>query len=425
MDETNVTRKKQTGFRSIGLGLVTGAADDDCSAIGTYAQAGAQLGYKALWTAPVIFPMVVTAVYLSSKLGQVSGRGLFGVLRKHYAGWFVSLILIGAIIGNAIEAGADLGGMTAAIGIFAPVSRWLILALVTATTLTLQIWGSYRLIRNVFRFLSLSLLAYIVSAILAHPKLSDVVVGTFLPSIHFNKQTLAILVAMIGTSLSAYLYTWQSNEEVEEKEAAGKHTAQERKGAGRAELRASLWDSIVGVLFSTLVMYFILLATAATLFATGKHNINTASEAAQALVPVAGRAAGLLFAIGIIGVGFLAVPVMTIGAAYDVAQVFAWKNGLHYKISESKQFYGAVFFFNLVAMCWNFIGINPMRGLVIAGIVQGFSAPPLLLLIMKMTNKSSIMGEHVNGRTVNILGWATTVTIFAASIGFVICLLFG
>lgn len=230
---------------------------------------------------------------------------------------------------------------------------------------------------------------------------------------------------MIGTSLSAYLYTWQSNEEVEEKEAAGKHTSQERKGAGRAELRASLWDAIVGVLFSTLVMYFILLATAATLFATGKHNINTASEAAQALVPVAGRAAGLLFAIGIIGVGFLAVPVMTIGAAYDVAQVFGWKNGLHYKISEAKQFYGTVFLFNLLAMCWNFIGINPMRGLVIAGIVQGFSAPPLLLLIMMMTNKSSIMGRHVNGRTVNILGWATTVTIFAASIGFVICLLFG
>lgn len=411
---------KRSGFRSLGLGLITGAADDDCSAIGTYAQAGAQLGYKALWTAPVVFPMVVTAVYLSSKLGQVTGQGLFGVLRKHYARWFVSLILIGAVIGNAIEAGADLGGMVAAIGIFTHVSRWLVLTLVTATTLTLQIWGSYGLIKNVFRFLALSLLGYVVSAILAHPKLSDVVVGTFLPSIHFDKQTLGILVAIIGTSMSAYLYTWQSNEEVEEKEAAGKHTLKQRRGAGREELRGSLWDAILGILFSTIVMYFILLATAATLFVTGKHNIATASDAAQALIPAAGRAAGLLFALGIIGVGFLAIPVMTIGAAYDIAQTFGWKNGLHHNIYEAKRFYGAICLFNLIAMSLNFIGINPMRALVIAGIVQGFSAPPLMLLMMKMTNDPSIVGNRVNGRATNILGWTTTAIIFAASAGLLV-----
>lgn len=412
--------RQYTVLRSLGLGLITGAADDDCSAIGTYAQAGAQLGYKALWTAPLTFPMMVAVVYLSGKLGQVTGQGLFGVLRGHYSRWFVYLVLAGVVTGNTIEAGADIGGMTAAIGLLVHWPRWLLILSITAITLVLQIWGSYRLIRNIFRIIALSLAAYIISAFLAHPRWNDVLHGTLVPSLSLNRDSFSILVAIIGTSLSAYLYTWQSNEEVEEKEAAGKHTARERRGTSEEALRKSLWDVIFGMLFSNVVMYFIILATAATLYTAGKHNINAAVDAAQSLAPLAGRAAGLLFTLGIIGVGFLAIPVMTTGAAYDISQSFGWKNGLYRKPAEAKKFYAAVSVFTLIAMALNFTGINPMGALVIAGIVQGFSTPPLMMLIMIITNNRSIMGDRVNGRIANIFGWITTLTIFSASVGLVI-----
>ena len=420
MSEQQSPGRQRKVLRSLGLGLITGAADDDCSAIGTYAQAGAQLGYKMLWTAPVTFPMMVAVVYLSGKLGQVTGEGLFGVLRSHYARWFVYLVLAGVVTGNTIEAGADIGGMAAAIGILLAWPQWALVLCVTAAALVLQILGSYRLIRNLFRVIALSLVAYIFSAFLARPNLSQVVRGTLVPSIGFNKASLSILVAIIGTSLSAYLYTWQSNEEVEEKEAAGKHSVSERRGTTRSALRSSLWDVIFGMFFSNLVMYFIILAAAATLFEAGKHDVNSAAEAAQSLAPLAGRAAGLLFTLGIIGVGFLSIPVMTTGAAYDVSQSLGWRNGLYQKPWQAKKFYFAITFFTLVAMGLNFVGINPMRALVIAGIVQGFSTPPLMMLIMVMTNRRSIMGDHVNGRSANFFGWATTAAIFAATVGLVV-----
>jgi Mn2+/Fe2+ NRAMP family transporter len=406
---------QQRLIRSVGLGLITGAADDDCSAIGTYSQAGAQLGYNALWTAPVTFPMMVMAVYLSGKLGQVTGQGLFGVLREQVPRWLIHCILAAVVVGNTIEAGADIGGMAAAMGILIHVRHSIIVISVTICILILQIWGSYRLIRNVFRGLALSLLAYIISAFLSHPSLASVARGTLAPTLHFDRSTLTILVAIIGSSLSAYLFTWQSNEEVEEKEAAGKHNVRQRRGTTEAELSSSRWDVIFGMLFSNIVMYFIMLATATTLFVTGHHKIENAADAAQSLRPLAGRAAGLLFTLGIIGVGFLAVPVMTIGAAYDVSQTFGWENGLHRKPAAAKRFYAAVTVFTLLAMALNFIGINPMRALVIAGIVQGFSTPPLMLLIMVMTNRRSVMGEQVNGLAANILGWITTAVISSAS----------
>ena len=407
--------RQHTMLRSLGLGLITGAADDDCSAIGTYAQAGAQFGYNILWTAPVTFPMMVAVVYLSGKLGQVTGQGLFAVLRAHTPRWFLYLVLAGVIVGNIIEAGADIGGMAAATGILIHVPQWLIVAGITLAALVLQIWGSYTVIRNVLRILALTLLAYVVSALRAHPKLAEVARGILIPAIHFNRDFLAILVAIIGTSLSAYLYTWQSNEEVEEKIAAGRRTLRQRRGTTDAALKTSLWDVIFGMLFSNVVMFFIILATAATLFTTGHHNIDTATDAAQSLRPLAGNLAGLLFSLGIIGVGFLAVPVMTTGAAYDLCQSAGWRNGLSRKVGEAKLFYAAIALFTLIAMGINFFGINPMKALVLAGIVQGFSTPPLMLLIMVMTNRRSIMGDKVNGRLINILGWTTTALIFAAS----------
>lgn len=403
-------------FRSLGLGLITGAADDDCSAIGTYAQAGAQFGYSILWTAPVMLPMMVAVVYLSGKLGQVTGQGLFAVLRSHSPRWFLYTVLSGVIVGNIIEAGADIGGMAAAAGILIHVPQWTIVAVITLVSLILQIWGSYTFIRNVLRVLALSLLAYVASAFMARPRFSEVLRGIFTPAMHFNHDTLAILVAIIGTSLSAYIYTWQSNEEVEEKIAAGRRTLRERRGTTERELNTSLWDVLFGMLFSNIVMFFIMLATAATLFTAGHHNIETAADAAQSLRPLAGNMASLLFSAGILGVGMLAIPVMTTGAAYDLCQTAGWRNGLSHKPKDAKLFYGAITLFTLVAMAINFAGINPMHALVFAGIVQGFSTPPLMLLIMIMTNRRSIMGDKVNSATLNVVGWSTTVVIFAASV---------
>jgi len=407
-------------FRSLGLGLITGASDDDPSAIGTYAAAGATLGPSFLWTAPATFPMMFAVAYLCSKLGQVAGKGLFAVIRDHYPRWLLYSALIGVLIGNIIEAGADLGGMAAALNVIVPVPMGWIVAAITLVILALQIWGSYTLIRSIFRWLALALLAYIASAIMAKPELLPVIKGTFIPRIHFNKDFLAMLVAVIGTTLSAYLYSWQSNQDVEEDISMGRRRLTDRMGTTTDELKRSARDVGVGMLFSNVIMYFIILSTATTLFHAGKTDINTAAEAAKALQPLAGNAAGVLFAIGVIGVGFLAVPVMTIGAAYDLCQTFGWKHGLHVKTREAKKFYIAITIFTFLAMGLNFFGINPMKALVWAGIVQGFSTPFLMLLVMLITNNRAIMGKWTNTRAMNILGWVTTVAIFAAMIGLVI-----
>jgi Mn2+/Fe2+ NRAMP family transporter len=223
----------------------------------------------------------------------------------------------------------------------------------------------------------------------------------------------------MGTTLSAYLYSWQSNQDVEEDISMGRRRLTDRLGTTKEELRHSARDVGFGMLFSNMVMYFIILSTAATLFKAGHHEINTAAEAAQALRPLAGNAAGLLFALGVIGVGFLAVPVMTIGAAYDLCQSFGWRHGLHVKPAEAKKFYAAIVVFTLVAMGLNFFGINPMRALVFAGIVQGFSTPFLMLVLMLITNDRKIMGRWGNSVGMNVLGWLTTLAMFAAAIGLV------
>jgi Mn2+/Fe2+ NRAMP family transporter len=419
---TPLARKKKHEhalLRSAGLGLITGAADDDCAAVGTYAQAGAHFGYNILWMAPLALPMMIAVVYLSGKLGLVSGQGLFSVLRQHSPRWLLYLVLVGVIIGNIIEAGADIGGMAAALGLLVSLPRWAILLGVTAVALVFQIWGSYTFIRNVLRVLAMSLLAYVVSALLARPNFGAVVHGTLMPHLRFDREMLTMVVAIIGASLSAYIFTWQSNEEVEEKIAAGRHTVRQRRGATPAQLKQSLRDVIFGMVFSNIVMYFIMLATAATLYVTGHRGIESAADVALALKPVAGKFASGLFAIGIIGVGMLAVPVMTTGAAYDVCQAAGARTGLSLKPGEAKLFYFAITIFTLAAMMLNFLGINPMHALVFAGIVQGFSTPPLMVLIMVMTNRRSIMGDRTNRRAINILGWGTTMVIGAASLGLI------
>jgi Mn2+/Fe2+ NRAMP family transporter len=229
-----------------------------------------------------------------------------------------------------------------------------------------------------------------------------------------------MLVAVIGTTLSAYLFTWQSNEEVEEEKAMGRHQLSQRRGATNQELRRSQRDVLSGMFFSNLAMYFIMFATAATLFKTGKTDISSAADAAQALRPIAGNAAALLFTLGVVGVGFLAVPVMTGGAAYDLCQTVGWKYGLNKRFAQAKRFYLTICVLTLLGVGMNFVGLNPMKALVFAGTVQGFSTPPLMLLIMLMTNNRSIMGGRVNGFAINALGWFTTAAIFAATVGLIV-----
>jgi NRAMP (natural resistance-associated macrophage protein)-like metal ion transporter len=416
--ETQPNRK--TGLlRALGTGVITGAADDDPSAIGTYASAGARFGLSFLWIAPVLLPMMYAVVYLSAKLGQVYGKGLFAAIRDHYPRWILFTALTGAVTGNIIEAAADLGGIGAALGILIPIPVPIMVAGAAAVIFAFQYFGSYSLLRSLFRWLTLALFAYLAAALLAKPDPLEVLRSTFVPRIQFTTEFLSMIVACIGTSLSAYIYTWQSNQEVEEEIATGRRRLWQRKGATREELRRTRRDVLIGMTFSNAILYFIVLSTGATLHPAGTTEVETAAQAAQALAPLAGQAAGLLFTLGIVGVGFLAVPVMTTGAAYDLVQAVGEKGSLHAKPHEARLFYITIGIVTVLGVSLNFLGFNPMKALVWSGIVQGFSTPPLLFLILLMTNNRKVMGERVNGRLTNVLGWGTLLITLLATLALV------
>jgi Mn2+/Fe2+ NRAMP family transporter len=406
-------------FRMVGSGVITGAADDDPSAIGTYASAGARFGLAFLWVAPVLLPMRYAVVYLSSKLGQVYGKGLFDAIRDRFPRWVLYPILVGGVAGNVIEAAADLGGIAAALNLHLPAPIPVIVAVVATIIFALQWFGSYTLLRRIFRWLALALFAYVAAAVMAEPDWRAVLVGTFTPRLSFDSDFLAMVVACIGTSLSAYIYTWQSNQEVEEEIAVGRRRWWQRRGASRTELRRSRRDILIGMIFSNLILYFIIMSTGATLHPAGETEIESAAQAAQALRPLAGEAAGWLFIAGVVGVGFLAVPIMTTGAAYDLVQSFGRRGSLHDKPRDARLFYGTIAGVTVVAVGLNCLGFNPMRMLVWSGVVQGFSVPPLLVLMLIMTNDRRMMGDKVNGRLTNLLGWTTAVITFLAT-GFLV-----
>jgi NRAMP (natural resistance-associated macrophage protein)-like metal ion transporter len=402
-------------LKSLGTGIITGAADDDPSAIGTYATAGAKFGLTFLWIAPVVLPMMYVVVYLSAKLGRVYGKGLFAVIRDRYPRWLLYPMMIGAIAGNVIEAAANLGGIAASLNLLLPIPIPMIVVAAALAVFAFQLWASYALLRDVFKWLTLALFAYVAAAFMAKPDIGEVLIGTFVPRIQFNADFLSMIVACFGTSLSAYIYTWQSNQEVEDQIAEGKRTVAQRRGASERELGRTRRDVLIGMAFSNLILYFIILATGATLHSSGKIEINTAAEAAAALEPLAGEGAKVLFAMGVVGVGFLAVPVLTTGAAYDLAQGWGSPSSLSAKPREAPLFYVTIAMVTLLAVLLNFLGLNPMRALVWSGIVQGFSIPPLLLLMMLMTNDRRVMGTRVNSPLTNALGWLTMLASFAAT----------
>jgi Mn2+/Fe2+ NRAMP family transporter len=280
-----------------------------------------------------------------------------------------------------------------------------------------QVFGSYRRIEHIFKWLTLALLAYIGAAVFARPDLGKVLAGTLMPTIRLDPAFIGILVALLGTTISPYMFFWQASQEVEEQISIGRRHLRQRQGASNFELRYALLDTIAGMVFSEVVAYFIIFATGATLFVAGKTSIGSATEAAQALVPLAGPAAGLLLALGLIGAGVLAVPILTGSAAYAVSEAFGWRSGLDRTIGRAPQFYAVIGAATLVGMAINFLGINPITELVLTAILNGIIAAPLLVLVMLVSNDRRAVGERTNGRLLNVVGWITTLWLPLAQLG--------
>ncbi len=407
-------------LRVLGPGLITGASDDDPSGIGTYSTAGASLGFATLWSAFLTFPLMAAVQYICAKIGLETGTGLAGVLRRHYPRWLLYPVVLGLLIANTFNVGADLGAIAAAVGLLVPVRTAILIVPIAAVILALVTFGSFRALTRLFKWLTLSLFAYVAASFFAHPNWAEVAKGTLIPTISLDGGFLAVLVAILGTTISPYLFFWQTGQEVEAQVGMGLRRLWQRQGTTDAELRYAFYDVSVGMLFSNMVMYFIILATGATLFAAGKHDIQSATDAAAALRPIAGDGATILLAIGLIGTGFLAVPALAGSSAYAVSEAMGWREGLDEKPFRAKQFYAVIALSTLVGMAVNFVGINPISALFWSAVINGFLAPPLLVLVMLIANDKKIMRARVNGRVSNVLGWITTAVMFAAAVGLVV-----
>lgn len=405
-------------FKILGPGFITGASDADPTSIGTYAKAGATLGFGTLWMSVLVFPLLAGTQFICSKIGMVSGMGLSAILRRHYPRPVGLAAVFALVVANVINAGADLGAIAAAINLLMPaVPIAALIVPVGLLALAFQVWGSYRLIERTFKWLALALLAYVAAGILARPDPIAVLTSTFVPPIRFDRLYLSTIVAILGTVISPYLFFWQSTEEVEEKVSMGRRQLWQRRGTTDAEMTYAVWDVNIGILFSVLVMYFVILATAATLYGTGGRDLDSAAQVAEALRPAAGNAAAILLALGLIGSGFLTVPILTSSSAFALADAFGWRSGLDERPRRARRFYAVIAAATVAAMAMNYLGINPIAALFWSSVINGFVAPPLLLLIMLIANNRQVMGERVNGRLANVLGWITCAAMFAAAIG--------
>ena len=410
--------------KALGPGLITGASDDDPSGIGTYAQAGAQYGFATLWTTLAMLPMQTAVQFICAKIGLVTGKGLAGVLREHYPRALYPAV-IALVVANTLNAGADIGAIASAINLLVPVPAFVFIVPVSLGIIAIQVFGGYRLIANVFKWLAVALLAYIGAALFARPDIVKVLAGTLVPTIRLDPAYIGIIVALLGTTISPYLFFWQASQEVEEQISIGRGRLRQRQGASRFELKYALWDTMAGMVFSEVVAYFIILTTGATLFVAGKHDVLSATDAAQALRPLAGDASALLLAIGLIGAGVLAVPVLTGSAAYGVSEAFGWRSGLNAKPSRAPQFYAVIVAATFVGMAINFLGINSITALVLSAVLNGLVAAPLIILVMLVSNDRKVMGERVNGRLLGAVGWATALVMGVASIALIVTTVFG
>ena len=416
------TPKSKTGslkrlLSVLGPGLITGASDDDPSGIATYSVAGARFGYAPLWTAVVTFPLMTGVQYICAKIGLASGSGIGRVLRKHYSKKLLYAVIAGLFLANTINTGADILAIAAGMNLLVPVPLNWAIGPIALLVVVVQIWGSYRVISKIFKWLTLSLFAYVGASLLARPDWHKVIEGTLVPTVEFNADYIAMLVAILGTTISPYLFFWQASSEVEEERAQGRNSIKKRKGASSDDLTDAALDVGAGMFFSNLVMYFIILATAASLHGTENADVNSAADAAEALRPLAGDAATILMALGLIGTGFLAIPVLTASAGYAICEAFEWNCTLNAKPHRAKEFYIVIGAATLGGLLMDFAGVNPIDALFWTAVLNGLLAPPLLVVIMLIANNKKVMKEHVNGFGLNLLGWTTAALITAAAAG--------
>ena len=403
-------------LKSLGPGLITGAADDDPSGIATYSVAGAQLGTKLLWTALLTWPLMAAVQMMCARIGQVTGQGLAGNFRQRFPKWLLLAFVIALLTANTINIAADLAGMADAAAMLTGIhSHWFVIVfavLISWATVRLQ----YRQIANILKWLVLVLFAYPATAFVVGADWGQVLRATLVPSMPHSSNEWATLVAILGTTISPYLFFWQASEEVEEEKLAGQNSLAQRRGATAEELGLRNIDVGVGAFFSNLVMFFIILTTAITLNKHGLTNIETSRQAAEALQPFAGNFAGTLFTLGIVGVGFLAIPTLAGSTAYAFAETLGWRQGLNKKLKQARWFYALILVSTAAGVALDFVGVNPVKALYWTAVINGLLAPFLLVAILIVAADKKLMRNQPSSR----LGWIvvaiTTVAMFAAGV---------
>jgi NRAMP (natural resistance-associated macrophage protein)-like metal ion transporter len=402
---------------NLGPGLITGAADDDPSGISTYSVAGASLGYSILWTALFSFPLMAAVQLMCARLGMVTGRGLGAVIRKRYPRWVLWSACLLLIVANVFNIGADLGGMGDAMRMVTGLPAFLWTPFFAALITAMLVWASYNWIVRVFKWLTLVLFAYIVTAFLAHPHWSEVLHATFVPHIEWKGNYMSVLVGILGTTISPYLFFWQASQEVEQERDMGRTSVSQRQGATDEELSVATTDVGTGMFYSNLVMYFILLTAAATLHAHGVRNIETAQQAADALGPLAGKGAAWLFTIALVGTGILAVPVLAGSCAYAIAEAATWRRAsLNERPWRAARFYIVIAAAMAIGLVLNFLRLNAVKMLFWSAVINGLLAPPLVVLVVLLTSDAKVMGKRTNSRGAKILGWICAAVMTAAAV---------
>lgn len=422
---TNKHVKRASGYwRSLGPGLTTGAADDDPSGIATYSQTGAQYGFQLIWLSLFTFPLMAIVQEMCARIGLVTGRGLAGNIRIHYPRWILYTCTILLFAANTLNLGADLGAMAKATQLLFPNVRFgLLVGGFAVFILLMQIFTTYARYAKFLKWLALVLLSYVFSALIIEIDWGKVLTSTLIPTITFSKEQIFLICAILGTTISPYLFFWQTSQEVEEEILHGKTTIKLRQEESTPkeikDMRIDVWS---GMFLSNLVMFFIIAACAATLYASGITNIQTAADAAKALRPLAGDKAYFLFAAGIIGTGLLAVPVLAGSASYALSESLKWKYGLYRKLREAHSFYGVIMLSIAIGLLINFIGIDPIKALIFSALANGLIAPLILVLIVGISSNKKVMGNRVNSSFVTFIGWLVTLCMSVVGVAAIISL---
>lgn len=401
-----LVQKGKRYWHMLGPGLTTGASDDDPSGIATYSQAGAQYGFQLLWLSAFTLPLMAVVQEMCARIGLVTGRGLAGTIRLHFSRkvmYMASLLLLAA---NTFNIGADLGAMAKGVQLIWPGLNYGLLVLgFTLLCLALQIFTPYASYARYLKWLAMVLLAYILSAILANLNWGEVLSHAIVPSITFSKDQILLICAILGTTISPYLFFWQTSQEIEEEILMGKTTVKARQATTDQDVKDMRVDVWSGMTLSNIVMFFIIAACGGILFQNGITNITSASQAAEALRPFAGDASYFLFATGLIGTGLLAIPVLAGASSYALAESFKWREGLYRKFNQAHAFYGVIIVSMGLGLAINFLGFDPIKVLIYSAVANGIVAPIVLFLVVKISSDKKIMGRWVNKPTTTFIGW--------------------